>query len=171
MLWFVVMHLFSTLLDLIRIARLSEHDKDLEILLLRQQLGIAERKLRKPVRASRAERLTLAAVTTKLKSSSNRMIEQLRQIIRIFLPETVLGWHRQLVKRKWTYNPKGCGPKGRGGRPRIDQELERLVVRQAQDNHDWGYDRIEGELAKLGFTITDETIANIRDWKSYPLHC
>lgn len=68
MLWFVVMHLFSTLLDLIRIARLSEHDKDLEILLLRQQLGIAERKLRKPVRASRAERLTLAAVTTKLNS-------------------------------------------------------------------------------------------------------
>ena len=55
MLWFVVMHLFSTLLDLIRIARLSEHDKDLEILLLRQQLGIAERKLHKPLRASRAE--------------------------------------------------------------------------------------------------------------------
>ena len=156
MLWFVVMHLFSTLLDLIKIGRLSEDDKDLEILLLRQQLGIAERKLHKPVRASRVERLTLAAVTTKLKSSSNRTIEQLRQIIRIFQPETVLGWHRQLVKRKWTYNPSG-----RGGRPRIDQELERLVVRLAQDNHDWGYDRIEGELAKLGFTVTDETIANI----------
>ena len=55
MLWFVVMHLFSALLDLIRISRLSEHDKDLEILLLRQQLGIAERKVHKPVRASRVE--------------------------------------------------------------------------------------------------------------------
>ena len=156
MIWFVVMHLFSTLLDLIRIGRLSEHEKDLEILLLRQQLGIAERKLHKPVRASRVERLTLAVVTTKLRSSSNRTVGQLRQIIRIFQPETVLGWHRQLVKRKWTYNPSG-----RGGRPRIDRELERLVVRLAQENHDWGYDRIAGELAKLGYTISDETIGNI----------
>ena len=156
MLWFVVMHLFSTLLDLIRIGRLSEHEKDLEILLLRQQLGIAERKLHKPVRPSRVERLTLAVVTTKLKSSSIRTVEQLRQIIRIFQPETVLGWHRQLVKRKWTYNPTG-----RNGRPRIDQELERLVVRFAQENPDWGYDRIEGELEKLGYTISDEGIANI----------
>ena len=93
MLWFVVMHLFSTLLDLNRISRLSEHDKDLEILLLRQQLGIAERKLHKPVRASRAERLTLAAVTIKLKSSSNRTIEHLRQIGRppLLVPSPVLS--------------------------------------------------------------------------------
>jgi putative transposase len=156
MIWFVVMHLFATLLDLIRIGRLSEHEKDLEILLLRQQLGIAERKLHKPVRASRVERLTLAVVTAKLKSSSNRSIGQLRHVIRIFQPETVLGWHRQLVRRKWTYNPDD-----RGGRPRIDRELERLVVRLAQENHDWGYDRIAGELAKLGYTISDETIGNI----------
>ena len=61
-----------------------------------------------------------------------------------------------MVKRKWTYNASG-----RSGRPRIDQELERLVVRFAQENPDWGYDRIEGELAKLGYTISDETIANI----------
>ena len=156
MIWLVVMHLFSTLFDLIRIGRLSEDDKDLEILLLRQQLGIAERKLHKPLRASRAERLTLAVVTTKLRSSSIRTEEQLRQIIRIFQPETVLGWHRQLVKRKWTYNPSG-----HNGRPRIDQALERLVVRFAQGNPDWGYDRIEGELGKLDYTISDETIANI----------
>jgi putative transposase len=156
MIWFVVMHLFTTLLDLIWIGRLSEHDKDLEILLLRQQLGIAERKLHKPVRASRVERLTLAVVTAKLKSSSNRSIGQLRHVIRIFQPETVLGWHRQLVRRKWTYNPDD-----RGGRPRIDRELERLVVRLAQENHDWSYDRIAGELAKLGYTISDETIGNI----------
>ena len=156
MVWFVVMYLFSTLLDLIKIGRLSEHEKDLEILLLRQQLRIVERKLLKPIRTSRVERLTLAVVTTKLRSSSNRTVEQLRKFIRIFQPETVLGWHRQLVKRKWTYNPSG-----RSGRPKIDQELERLVVRLAQENHDWGYDRIEGELAKLGFTISDETIANI----------
>jgi hypothetical protein len=100
MIWFVVMHLFSTLFDVIRIGRLGEDDKDLEILLLRQQLGIAERKLHKPVRASRVERLTLAVVTAKLRSTSNRTVEQLSKIIHIFQPETVIGWHRQLVKRK-----------------------------------------------------------------------
>ncbi|MCB0071184.1 MAG: hypothetical protein KDE20_06980 [Caldilineaceae bacterium] len=113
-------------------------------MLLRQQLRIAERKLHKPIHASRVERLTLAVVTTKLKSSSIRTVEQLRQIIRIFQPDTVHGWHRQLVKRKWTYNPSG-----RSGRPRIVQEPEGLVVRFAQENPDWGYDRIEGELTKL----------------------
>ena len=65
-----VMYLFSALFNLIRIERLSEDDKDLEILVLRRQLGIAERRLHKPVRASRVERLTLAVVTTQLRSSS-----------------------------------------------------------------------------------------------------
>jgi len=156
MLWFVVMHLFSALLDLFRIGRLSEYEKDLEILLLRQQLGIAKRKLHKPVRASRVERLTIAVLTTKLRSSGSRTVAQLRQIIRIFQPDTVLGWHRQLVRRKWAYNPDG-----RGGRPRVDRELESLVVRMARENDDFGYDRIQGELEKLGYTISDEGIANI----------
>ena len=65
------MHLFATELDLIRIGRLSEHEKDLEILLLRQQLGIAEGRLRKPVRAFRVERMTVAVLTTILRSSGN----------------------------------------------------------------------------------------------------
>ena len=85
------MHLFSALLDLIRIGQLTEQEKDLEILLLRQQLGIAERKLNKPVRSSRAERLTVAVVATKLRSVAGRTTVQLRQIIRTFQPETVLG--------------------------------------------------------------------------------
>jgi len=156
MAWHIVMHLFSALVDWFQIGRLQDHEKDLEILILRQQLGIAERKLHKPVRVSRVERLTLAVLTTKLRSSANCTIEQLRQTIRIFQPKTVLDWHRQLVKRKWTYNPTG-----RGGRPRIDRELESLVVRLAQENDDFGYDRIQGELEKLGYTISDEGIANI----------
>ena len=156
MISFIVMHLFSTVLDWFRIGQLTDQEKNLEILLLRQQLAIAQRKLHKPVRSYRVKRLTVTVVATKLKSATGRTTAQLRQVIRIFQPETVLCWHRQLVKRRWTYNSKG-----RGGRPRIDQGLERLVVRLAQENHDWRYDRIEGELAKLGFTITDETIANI----------
>jgi putative transposase len=156
MVWFVVMHLFSTLIDLVGIGRLSDREKDFEILLLRQQLGIIERKLHKPVRASRVERLTLTMITVKLVSSGGRTVKQLRQVVRIFQPQTVLGWHRQLVKHKWTYNPDG-----RGGRPRIDQVLERLVVRLAQENAGYGYGKIQGELGKLGYTIGEGTIANI----------
>jgi putative transposase len=156
MIWFVVMHLFSTLLDWVKIGRLTEQEKDLEILLLRQQLGIAERKLHKPVRASRVERLTIAVVTTKLKSATGWTAIQLHQVIRIFQPETVLRWHRQLVRRKWTHNPDG-----RRGRPKIDPDLERLVVRLAKENRDWGYDKIRGELKKLEYTISPGTIASI----------
>lgn len=60
MVWSVVAQVFSTLLELIRIVRLSEQDKDLEILVLRKQLAMAEARLDKPVRLTRAERLTLA---------------------------------------------------------------------------------------------------------------
>lgn len=59
MVWSVIMQVFSTLLELIRIGRLSDHEKDLELLVLRKQLAMGEQQLDKPVRLSRAERLTL----------------------------------------------------------------------------------------------------------------
>ena len=74
MAWHIVMHLFSALVDWFRIGRLQDHEKHLEILILRQQLGIAERTLHKPVRVSRVERLTLAVLTTKLRSSAVRSV-------------------------------------------------------------------------------------------------
>jgi hypothetical protein len=58
MVWFLVAQVFSTLISLIQIGRMAETDKDLEIMVLRYQLGIAERKMKKPVRANRAERMT-----------------------------------------------------------------------------------------------------------------
>ena len=156
MVWFIAVHLFSTLIDLVTVGQLSDRDKALEILVLRQQLAIAEQKLHKPVRTSRVQRFTMALLTFKLKSSGTLTANQLRDVIRIFQLQTVLGWHRQLVKRKWTYNPKG-----RGGRPKTDSELEDLVVRLARENPDFGYGKIQGELGKLGYTIGEETIANI----------
>ena len=146
------------MIDWLRIGRLSEQEKDLEILLLRQQLALVERKLNKPLRVSRIERLTLAVAATKFRSVTNRTIAQLDEIIRIFTPETVIGWHRALVKRKWTYQPKSVR-----GRPRTDKKIERLIVRLALENRDWGYGKIEGELKKLGIEIDEDTIANILD--------
>jgi len=144
MFWSVVALVFSVLLDLFNLRGLPDHEKDLEILILRHQLDIMERKQTHPIRPSKAEKLTLAVLTDKLKTMSNRSTSLLRNVVRIFQPETVLKWHRELVRRKWTQEHPN-----KGGRPRIDNELEALIIRLAEENPRWGYGKIEGELIKL----------------------
>ena len=78
------------------------------------------------------------------------------QSIFIFTPETILRWHRELVKRKWTFKQRR-----RSGRPRIDAEIEALILRLARENPRWGYGKIEGELLKLGHDIGRTTIKEI----------
>ena len=132
MLWFIVIQIFSTLLQWVRLAKISEQEKDLEIRLLRRQLAILQRKVDTPIRVSRAEKLTLVALAARYKSVTGHSVRQLQAVIRIFQPETVFKWHRALVRRKWTY-PR----KNRGGRPRTEKELEQLIVRLARENSDW----------------------------------
>jgi putative transposase len=158
MVWFLVAQIFSTLISLIQIGRMTESDKDLEIMVLRYQLGIAERKLQKPVRANRAERMTLAVLAAKLKKQAKRPANQFRQLIRLVQPETVFRWHRDMVRRKWTQENKS-----KRGRPRIDDQQEHLIVRLAKENLRWGYYRIEGELKKLGFAVSLTTVRNVLD--------
>jgi seryl-tRNA(Sec) selenium transferase len=121
MVWFVMMKFVSTLLEWVRLGRKSEAEKTLEILLLRRQLAIVERTLDQPIRPSRGEKLTLAVLTTKLKAGTGRTAKELGEIIRIVQPETVLKWHRELVRRKWTQQKKNLA-----GRPRTAREIERL---------------------------------------------
>jgi hypothetical protein len=142
----------------VSIGWLSEREKDLEILVLRKQLEILERKQEQPIRPNRAEKLTLAVLTAKLKALSKRPTRKLGNIMRLFKPETVLGWHRELVRRKWSY-----ARKNKGGRPRIDQEIEALIMRLAKENTRWGYERIQGELLKLGFEVHWTTVRNVLD--------
>jgi len=101
MLWFLIGQFFSTLISLIRISRLSENDKDLEIIILRHQLDVMVRKQNKPIKPNRAEKVTLALLTAQLKKNTNLTIRQFGDVIRIVRPETVIRWHRQLVRRKW----------------------------------------------------------------------
>ena len=68
----VIAHIFGLLLELVRISRISDHDKDLEILVLRYQLGIADRKLNRTIKPERIEKLTLAVLAARLKSRTNR---------------------------------------------------------------------------------------------------
>jgi putative transposase len=147
--WFILKHIFSTIFTFITIGRLSHLEKDLEILVLREQLSILQRKLNHPIRPSRVEKMTLAVLITKIMRTSHQSANQLRDIIRTFQPETVLRWHRELVRWKWTYPNKN-----KGGRPTISKEIEKLILRLARENPRWGYGKIQGELVKLSFKVS-----------------
>ena len=131
--WFILKHIFSTILSIINTTRLSNEEKDLEILILRQQLSILQRKHNSPIKPNRVEKITLAVLTARLKRITHRSSNQLRDIICIFQPETILRWHRERVHRKWTYLHKN-----KGGRPSTRKELEELVLRLANENPRWG---------------------------------
>jgi putative transposase len=73
------------------------------------------------------------------------------------VPDTILGRYRKLVARKFD----GSKARRKLGRPRIDGRIEQLIVRMAKDNPGWGYDRIVGALANLGYEISDQTVGNV----------
>ncbi len=83
--------------------------------------------------------------------------KRLNEVSTLFSPETILRWHRKLVAKKWDYTHKRKSV----GRPRVTKEIVDLVLRFARENPTWGYDRIEGALANLGFYICDQTVGNI----------
>jgi len=153
--WFIIAHCFSLLLELVILRHQPDQAKDLQILLLRRQLEIIQRKLDKLLRISHAEKFSLALLTVRLKRVTGQSVKELHDVIRIFEPETVLKWHRELVRRKWTYRHRV-----QRGRPRTDADVERLVLQLARAN-DWGNGKIEGELCKLGIDISEQAIANI----------
>lgn len=154
--WFILKHIFVTIFSFINLRRLSDQEKDLELLILRQQLSILQRKQKHPIKPSRIEKLTLGVLATKFKRTTHQTANQLRDVIRIFQPETVLRWHQELVRRKWTYPNKN-----KGGRPSISKETESLILRLARENSRLGYGKIVGELLKLGFPVSLTTVRNV----------
>ena len=83
--------------------------------------------------------------------------KQLRDTATIATPDTLMRWYNQLIAGKFDGSKKRHGP----GRPRIDEEIEQLVVCMAEDNPTWGYRRIQGALANLGHSIDKITVRNI----------
>ena len=81
----------------------------------------------------------------------------LEEIGTLFTPDTILRWHRQLVARKWDHS----GKRKPVGRPRLRQIIVDLILRFAKENPTWGYDRIQGALANVGYHITDRTVGNV----------
>ena len=156
MICFVLAQAFSLLLDLIWLNRQAEHDKDVEILLLRQQLRMLQRKQPRTPRISRWEKLTLLVLVGKLTALTTSARARLSQVVLLFKPDTLLRWHRELVRRTWTFKQQA-----RRGRPPISPELEALILRLAKENPSWGYGKLEGELGKLGHDIGRSTIRDV----------
>jgi len=128
---------------------------DQELLLRNEYLVTENRILRHQLkgrlRLSDGERKALAVIGQQLGTQA------LTAVAQIVKPETILAWHRTLVAQKFDGSQQRQSP----GRPRIDPELEALIVRIAQENRSWGYDRIVGALANLGLTVSDQTVGNI----------
>jgi putative transposase len=112
---------------------------------------ILRRQLRGCVRLTKGDWKTLAEIGKRLGKRA------LAQVATIVQPDTILAWHRRLVAKKFD----GSRQRRALGRPKIDQELEALVMRMAQENRRWGYDRIAGALQHLGYPISGQTVGNI----------
>jgi putative transposase len=163
MLFFLLAQAFSLLLDLIWCCHRAERDKDVEILLLRQQLRILQRRQPRAPHSSHCEKLTLVVLMGKLTQLTTTPRARLAQVVLLFKPDTMLKWHRELVRRKWKFAKKAPL-----GRPPISPELEALILRLAKENPRWGYGKIEGELGKLGYDIGRSTIRDLLKRKRVP---
>jgi transposase len=126
-----------------------------ELLLRNEYLGAENRILRGQIKGrlllSEGEKATLAEIAQRL---GRKALEELAAVAK---PDTLLAWYRKLIAKKFD----GSRIRQRVGRPRIDEEAERLVLQMAKENPGWGYDRIAGALANLGFLLSDQTVGNI----------
>ncbi len=143
--------LFSGLrliLDLIDLRGQEASALQAEVLVLRQQVKVLERQVKR-VRWQPSDRLLLALLRERLPRSAWAAL--------LVRPETALGWHRELVRRRWA----AYRGRPRVGRPPLTLECRELIQRMAQENPSWGYLRIRGELLKLGQTVSATAIRSV----------
>src|SRR5674476_953710 len=129
------------LLTLVAPSYRSDDAAQIEILVLRHELGILRRQVKRPI-YRRRDRALLAA--------ASRILPKERWGAFLVRPETLLRWHRSLVARKWTRPHRPLG------RPAIDPKVCKLILQMARENPRWGYLRLKGELGKLSLIHISE---------------
>src|SRR6266568_3762415 len=134
------------LLDVVDI-RLRPSNPEAELLVLRHELRVLRWQIKRPQLAP-ADRMIIAAF--------HRLVSR-SGLGGLVKPETVLGWHRELVRRKWAAFGRRRGP----GRPGLDPEIQELILQIARDNPRWGCVRIRGELLKLGHAVSATAIRKL----------
>jgi putative transposase len=159
----VVLFVWEFLMDVLAVSRLSDEEKELEILLSRQQLRIVERKQERGPQIPLWQKAPLAMLAVRLKERARNGRVALEASVRLFKPATVIGWHRAIVRRKWTYQQRS-----KPGRPPIDAELERWILQVARDNSGLGYERLAGELRTLGFRVSKTTVSIVLELYGVP---
>ena len=130
-------------IQLLTLLARGDTAKDLEILVLRHQLAVLRRQVSRP-RLEPADRALLGALS--------RALPRSRWSCFFVKPDTLLRWHRRLVAGAWTYPHRGTG------RPPLDQAIQELIVSLARENPRWGYQRLKGELLRLGVSVSATAI-------------
>ncbi|GAA2395632.1 hypothetical protein GCM10010404_61540 [Nonomuraea africana] len=137
----------TTVFAFMRLLPESDRDKEIEILVLRHQVAVLQRQVAKPA-LTPGDRFLLAGLLGHLS------MDKLRHLTLLVRPETILRWHRDLLRRG---HSAACTPRRRG-RPRTISSIRLLVLRLARENPSWGYRRIHGELAALAITVAASTV-------------
>jgi hypothetical protein len=122
-------------------------ETEVEVVVLRHQLKVLQRQLGRP-RLRRSDRLFMAALS--------RVLPRGRWSAFAVSPQTLLRWHRELVRRKWTFRRKSTG-----GRPPISDDVRDLILQMGRENPRGGCIRIRGELAKLGIRVSATKIRTL----------
>jgi putative transposase len=129
--------------------------EDQELLARNEYLSAENRILKAQLngrlKLSDAERSTLGEIGLRLGRTA------LAEVATVAKPDTILAWYRKLVAHKFDGSKARRGP----GRPRVTHKVEQLIVRLAEENRDWGYDRIAGALANLGYRVCHQTVGNV----------
>jgi putative transposase len=133
---------FVRTLQLVGLRRREADDLAIEVVMLRHEVAVLRRQVARPALRP-ADRALLAGLA--------RLISRAKRGRFFVQPDTLLRWHRELVRRKWTY-PRPPG------RPTIPAGTVQLVIRQAHENPTWGYRRIHGELVQMEIGLAPSSV-------------